>query len=161
MTPYSGRPVRVVIDSSVVLPILLRTYPNSSLLAQLWQAGRLSPLVNSETIQELSRKLLERSPFPKIVQARLFVDRAFRQYQPWCEEVGLKPATGAPECRDPTDQMFIDLAISGDAEVLVSNDQDLLSMAGQTPFRILTEGAFLKEMCDGWAESGNPAGRGT
>ena len=40
------------------------------------------------------------------------------------------------QCRDATDQPFLDLAVSGGADVLVSGDEDLLTLAGQTAFAI-------------------------
>jgi putative PIN family toxin of toxin-antitoxin system len=48
-------------------------------------------------------------------------------------------------CRDPKDDRFLELAISGRADVIVSGDQDLLVLH---PFRnvpILTPAAFLNE----------------
>jgi putative PIN family toxin of toxin-antitoxin system len=48
------------------------------------------------------------------------------------------------ECRDPKDDKFLELAVSGQASCLVSGDPDLLVM---NPFRgipILTPAEFLK-----------------
>jgi predicted nucleic acid-binding protein len=44
----------------------------------------------------------------------------------------------ASVCRDANDQPFLDLAESGRADLLISGDQDLLSLAGQTTFLIET-----------------------
>jgi putative PIN family toxin of toxin-antitoxin system len=47
------------------------------------------------------------------------------------------------ECRDPTDDMFLELAWNGKADMIISGDEDLLTM---TPFRqisILTPASFL------------------
>lgn len=48
----------------------------------------------------------------------------------------------AVECRDHNDQMFLDLAQCGKAEVLVSGDKDLLSLAGKTKFLIESPAAY-------------------
>ena len=48
------------------------------------------------------------------------------------------------ECRDPKDDMFLDLAVAGGAACIISGDQDLLVL---DPFRgipILTPRAFLE-----------------
>jgi len=51
--------------------------------------------------------------------------------------------TGCPQvCRDEKDQPFLDLAQSGRAELLVSGDNDLLALAGQTTFLIETPEAY-------------------
>ena len=49
-----------------------------------------------------------------------------------------------PVCRDPQDQMFIDLAYAGRAQVLVTGDDDLVALGGRTPFAIESPGQFLK-----------------
>ena len=47
-------------------------------------------------------------------------------------------------CRDPTDDKFLELAVSGNADMIVSGDSDLLDL---NPFRgipIITPAAFLR-----------------
>lgn len=47
-------------------------------------------------------------------------------------------------CRDPTDDKFLELAVSGHADMIVSGDSDLLDL---NPFRgipIITPAAFLR-----------------
>ncbi len=41
-------------------------------------------------------------------------------------------------CRDAKDQMFLDLAQSGNADILVTGEEDLLVLAGLTEFVIET-----------------------
>jgi len=48
-------------------------------------------------------------------------------------------------CRDPKDDKFLELALNGSADLIISRDKDLLALS---PFRhipILTPAAFLKE----------------
>lgn len=47
-----------------------------------------------------------------------------------------------PHCRDPKDQMFLELAWCGDAEVLVSGDDDLLELAEECEFDIEAPAGF-------------------
>lgn len=47
-------------------------------------------------------------------------------------------SSNLPQCRDIHDQKFIDLAIVGDAETLISGDHDLQVMKTQLPFVVLT-----------------------
>lgn len=49
-------------------------------------------------------------------------------------------------CRDPTDDKFLELAVSGRADVIVSGDRDLLAL---NPFRnipIITPAAFVQSV---------------
>ncbi len=63
-------------------------------------------------------------------------------YLPFCEAVRVT-AKCTVTCRDRNDQMFLDLAQSGKAELLVSGDKDLLSLAGTTGFLIASPAAYL------------------
>jgi predicted nucleic acid-binding protein len=69
-------------------------------------------------------------------------------YLPYCEVVELTEICAAA-CRDTKDQPFLDLAQSGKADVLVSGDQDLLVLAGQTRFLIETPEAYRRRIFRG------------
>lgn len=51
-----------------------------------------------------------------------------------------------PPCRDPHDQKFLILAEAGNAEVLVTGDQGLLELSGQTSFEIEAPDSFKKRL---------------
>ena len=57
-----------------------------------------------------------------------------------------QPRTRAklPNCRDPHDEMFLRLAYAAKADALVTGDDDLLSLAGESRIAILTPAAFAK-----------------
>ena len=62
------------------------------------------------------------------------------------ERCEIVPASNLPSplsLRDPDDERVLADAISADAEVLVSGDQDLLVVAEASPIRILSPRAFL------------------
>ena len=142
MTLQPAYGTRTVIDNNVIIPPLTYQHTETNWLVILWQSGRIKPLVNDETLAELENQILERSPTPKPLQARRFVRRALRHYEPWYERITLQDLPDAPQCRDPKDQMFIDLAIAGEADFLVSRDCDLLSMDRQTSFLIINDVRF-------------------
>jgi putative PIN family toxin of toxin-antitoxin system len=128
---------RVVFDSNVVLSALLFTHGRLSWLVGHWQAGNCVSLVSRATAQELKRILAYRK-FQLSVDEQL---EALYSYIPFCEVaevVGLCPVA----CRDAKDQMFLDLAHCGQAELLVTGDDDLLALAGQTAFVIETPQAY-------------------
>ena len=45
---------------------------------------------------------------------------------------------GLPQCRDPDDQKFIELAAATNADALVTKDRELLRMKRRLPFRVVT-----------------------
>ena len=92
------------------------------------------PLVSHGTTAELVRVL----SYPKLgltlTRQRILID----EYIPWCEDVVVPAGLPAPTPRDPTDQPFLELAMAGDAEALVTGDNDLLALAPQFPVPIIT-----------------------
>jgi len=101
-------------------------------------------LLSRETAAELTRVL----NYPKF---RLTADERLDLhglYLPYCETI----ETVEPYqvlCRDPKDQMFLDLARSGRAHALVSGDDDLLALAGQTEFLIETPESYRRRISVG------------
>jgi putative PIN family toxin of toxin-antitoxin system len=62
------------------------------------------------------------------------------------ERCGVVPGSNVPSpisLRDPDDERVLADAIFAGAEILVSGDQDLLVVAGDSPIRILSPRAFL------------------
>ena len=137
--PELPEPLRVVIDTSAALPALTSENVDNHWLALLWQSNSIIPLVNSETIEELKGQIIEKSPTAKELQARRFLLKTMSRYEPWCETVPLTVVQDAPLCRDVSDQMFIDLAIAGGADILLTRDCDLLTMDPGPTFRILDD----------------------
>jgi hypothetical protein len=48
------------------------------------------------------------------------------------------------DCRDPNDNKFLELAIDGQADVILTGDDDLLALDAFRGVRILTPRAFLE-----------------
>ena len=134
------RAPRVVLDTNVVVSALVFTYGRSVALREAWQGGRCEPLVSKATLNELIRVL----GYPKF---KLIADEQrelLSDYLPYCRTVTIpaKPPK-TPPCRDPFDLPFLQLAIVGKAEVLVTGDQDLLGIEGKLTCPIVTLEAFL------------------
>ena len=127
-------PPRFVLDTSVVFPAL--RFPNKQLtwLRGAWQAGRVVPLASSATMSELSRVLAYlRFGLVPATQRALMED-----YLPWCEVIDVPDDTIVPECRDPSDVPFLQLAVASRADALVTGDADLLTLAPVFDIPILT-----------------------
>ena len=137
--PDALTPLRVVIDTSVVIPILVNPEPERNWLCQLWQSRNIEPLLNSETRQELEAQLKRASPTVKEYPAHRFAQSRMRLYQPYCREIPLQVVPDAPVCRDPNDQMFVELAIAGRASFLISRDDDLIAMGSILNCRVCND----------------------
>ena len=129
--------VRAVFDTNTVLSALLFRGGSLAWLRNHWRDGECVPLLSRETAAELTRVL----DYPKFRLAAEDRDELLADYLPWCEVaegIGRCPFA----CRDPKDQIFLDLAQAGKATVLVTGDKDLLSLAGKTSFAIESPEAY-------------------
>jgi predicted nucleic acid-binding protein len=52
------------------------------------------------------------------------------------------------ECRDPKDDKFLELAVSGDADYIVSGDKDLLELNPFQGIRILSPNELMDSLND-------------
>ena len=134
------RVARVVLDTNVVLSALVFGGGAAGQLRTAWQAGAFMPLVSTATAQELVRVLA----YPKFRLSAADREELLADYLPYTTTVRIPdPPPKVPECRDPFDVMFLELAVVGKAKVLVTGDHDLLALAGQTNFSIHTLDTFL------------------
>ena len=133
------RAERVVVDTNVLISAALRPVGTPRAVVNTIRAARGVLLFSNETLQELHGRLFR----PKFDR---YVSRAVRsvflvQLMGVSERVSI---TGAKlGCADPQDDMFLETAMVGEADCLITGDRHLLEM---TPFRdisILTPAAFL------------------
>ena len=61
-------------------------------------------------------------------------------YLAYTETVVVSPVPVVPACRDRFDRAFLELALAGRADALVTGDKDLLVLAGDFPVPIVTPG---------------------
>ena len=111
---------RVVLDTNVVLSALLFRHGRLSALRLAWQGGRCVPVVCAETLSELTRIL----GYAKFRLTEDDVRAALALYLPYVEACPLPPAqhrdvAHMPACRDPKDQIFLELAFHAKARLLL------------------------------------------
>ena len=137
----SPRLPRVVIDTNLVLSALVFAQGRLGVLRHAWQGAHCQPLLSNATAAELLRVLA----YPKFKLSAADQQELLGDYLPYCTTVRLpaKPPK-TPACRDPFDVPFLQLAIVGKADYLVSGDKDLLSLAGQFVCPIVSAEQFMK-----------------
>ena len=132
---------RVVFDTNTLISTVLFRRGRLAWLRSHWMEKRCVPLVSRATVAELTRVL----SYPKFRLAANELLELHGLYLPYCETVETKEPC-ALICRDAKDQIFLDLAHSGHADILVSGDEDLLMLAGQTKFLIESPEAYRLRM---------------
>jgi putative PIN family toxin of toxin-antitoxin system len=120
--------VRVVLDTNVVLSALVFAGGPARQIRQAWQRGDFLPLASTATVKELVRVLA----YPKFRLSYREQEELLADYLPYVQTVRIpNPPPRVPECRDVMDLPFMQLAVEGKAQVLVSGDRDLLAIADE------------------------------
>ncbi len=126
---------RLVLDTNVLLSALLFRSAPMTWLRPAWQTNAILPLVSRDAASELLRVL----GYPKFSLDAAEREELLADFLPWCETVQIPdPPPVVPECRDPYDRPFLQLAIEGRADALVTGDKDLLALADAFGVPILT-----------------------
>ena len=130
---------RVVFDTNVVLSAMLFPAGRLAWLRAHWREGHAVPLVSPATARELTRVL----GYSKLRLSERYRLETLALYLPYCERID--PVDKCPvECRDLKDRPLLDLAQCGKADLLVTGDENLLVLAGQTAFGIETAEAYQR-----------------
>jgi putative PIN family toxin of toxin-antitoxin system len=138
-------PANVVLDTNLVLSALVFPRGRLAALRTAWHGARCRPLASQATIEELMRAL----GYPKFKLSEDEQSELLADYLPYCLTV-LMPAKPprVPACRDPFDLPFLQLAIVGKADYLVTGDRDLLSLAEGFSCPIVTAADFLDALTE-------------
>lgn len=125
--------MKVVLDTSSLLSALIFPEGKLTWMRTLWTQGLILPLVSTQTTQELIRVLA----YPKFKLEKTEIEALLADYLPFTKTIPMTEGSfKRPLCRDVNDQIFIDLALKGEAETCVTSDNDLLVMAKELPFLV-------------------------
>jgi uncharacterized protein len=133
--------LRVIFDTNIIISALLfdGTKPAKALNNGLHHC---IILFSSSTLAELE-DVLWRTKFDKYIanEERVqFLTNFILHATP------VDPDETITECRDPKDNKFLELAVSGKADFIISGDEDLLMLNPFRKIQILTPGSFI-EIC--------------
>ena len=117
-------PLRVVIDTNVLVSSLALRSRALSQLPRYWHDRTLIPLASEFTLSELTTTLSA----PKFGLSASQVRALLADYVPWCELHVVSNPPPVPECRDSNDRPFLELAAFASADALVTGDMDLLDL---------------------------------
>jgi uncharacterized protein len=129
--------MRIVVDTNVLISAVLKKGSVPSLAVRL--AAKHSLLKSIETEQEL-RRVIEKPYLQSHMDQSIvaWLDELFAAAQ----RVDIVQRIEA--CRDVMDNKFLELALNGRADILVSGDRDLLSMINFEGIPIITPAVFIK-----------------
>ena len=135
----SNRP-KFVVDTNIVVSAVL--FPQSVPRQALDHAQNIGVvLVSALTLTEL-QQVLSRSKFDRYVpleQRESFLQQLTNTTQL------VQVTESIDACRDPKDNQYLELAVSGQASVIVTGDQDLLVLYPFRDISIVTPQIFLQQ----------------
>lgn len=133
--------MRVILDTNTLVSALLirQSIPRQA-FDKAKQEGIL--LLSNATLEELD-SVLNREKFKKYItdaERILFVQTLKNQ------SILLETTQSISACRDPKDNKFLELAVTGGADYIISGDSDLLVLNPFENIKIVTPRAFVQPM---------------
>lgn len=116
-----------------------------------WESEKTTSVTPSDGPATRSREGGPRYQYRKFELSEAEIRDLLDGYLVFVEAVGVTEAPGrerVPQCRDPDDQVFLDLAHSGQADVVVTGDSDRLSLTEHVSFVVETPAKFKKRFED-------------
>jgi putative PIN family toxin of toxin-antitoxin system len=134
-----NHPARLVLDTNVVLSALL--FPGSAPSWALLKAQAATVLASDATLLELI-EVMSRNRFDRYVTLDLR-QRLAAEFANACETVQV--VSSIRTCRDPKDDKFLEVAVDGRADLIVTGDRDLLDLHPFRGIAILTPAEYLED----------------
>lgn len=130
-----------VFDTNVIVSALMfpRSLPRQ-VFNFAYATGKI--LVSSATIRELE-EILSRQKFEKYFSAEDRIQFIFKFFAD-AEIIEIRETISA--CRDPKDDKFLEVAVNGRADYLITGDRDLLVLHPFRNIQILTPADFLTKI---------------
>jgi len=136
------KPLRVVLDTNVVVSALLFSGGRLDWLADAWRTHVFTPLASKETVLEILRVLA----YPKFCLTDIEREVVAGAYLPFVETVHVAATRCVVKCRDVNDLKFFALANASKADFLVSGDDDIHTATGFSTCPILRPDDFKKAL---------------
>jgi putative PIN family toxin of toxin-antitoxin system len=131
---------RVVLDTNVFISAMLFCGQPSQLVS-LWQRNEIVFLVSSEVMKEYLRVL----SYPKFRLGEDEIKSLIEvEVTPFIEPVKTRTKLCLID-RDPSDNKFLELAVDGKADAIVSSDKHLLDLKTYEGIEIIPVAEFLKK----------------
>ena len=130
--------LKIVIDTNVFISAILFRGPTSRLVS-LWQKNAVSVFMSSEVLKEYAKAL----GYPKFKLTKSEVRAILEQeLLPYVYPVKIKRSLHIIT-EDPSDNKFLELAVTGKADFILSGDKHLLDFKNLRGIKIITPAEFF------------------
>jgi hypothetical protein len=134
--------IRAVINTSVLIRYLIKpSTPIRELIEELWLGGKVRMVTSPELIKELEgvlrRDYIQALIRPEEGKALLDAIHLVGEISPPLETI-------PSYTRDPKDDKFIACALAGNAEYVITVDEDILALKALANVRMVTPEEFVE-----------------
>ena len=130
----------VVLDTNVIVSALISPLGTPARILSLWRQGHFTVVISGPLLAELRRAMT----YPRVTAA---LRRPAQEVEEFLDEFASIPITlptrAMSASRDPDDNRFLEVALAGKADYLVSGDRDLLDLEEFEGIAIVTPARFL------------------
>lgn len=133
--------MRAVLDTNVIVSAILIRGGNEDRILQAWRRRAFELVLSEPILIEVAQVML----YDKIRKARWMTDRQVSVLLEAFENESLivEPKKHIAICRDPSDNKFLEAAVTAAAHCIVTGDKDLLELKSYHHVEILKPAAFL------------------
>jgi len=134
--------IRAVLDANVFITAVLTPSGPSAAVLDAWRAERFALLVSPPILEEIARVLA----YPKIARRQRWSKQRIMTFVGDLGDLAIVTA-GALRLsvirEDPDDDRYVECAVEGSAEYIVSGDRHLLTLGSYRNVEIVSPRAFL------------------
>jgi uncharacterized protein len=119
--------MRVVLDANVFVSSILSATGTPARILDAWRDERCQLLISEAILDEIGRVLR----YPKIVKRHLWTEAEIDRFLHTLSILAIKTPgslTVNAIAEDPSDNRYLECAVEGSADVIVSGDRDLLAL---------------------------------
>lgn len=132
----------IVVDNNVIISAAMFWTSIPALAFRKAMKNEFSIIASQFTLSELFEILLN-SKFDKYVT----IPKRIEFLKIYKNALQIIPVTESINvCRDPKDNMFLELAVSGNAQMIISGDKDLLELNPFRGIQIISPKEFLEQI---------------
>jgi len=133
--------MRAVVDTNIVVRSALKPHGTVGPIVDRLRQGAYTLIYSSAALAEIAEVLRR----PRITRRLLTADETIASIEQLIVEKGelVVPTRRIAACRDPKDDKFLEAAVAGKADVIVSGDEDLVVLSPFEGITIVSPAAFL------------------
>lgn len=133
--------IRIVVDTNTFVSAAI--FDSSVPRQVINRVKSLGIILTSTQVSEELYSVFSREKFDKYLSR---IERTQFLLSVLNEVESVKITSHITNCRDPRDNKFLELAVDGNAQYIITGDNDLLDLSPYRGIHILTPADFLKEM---------------